>query len=205
MVENLKEAENPSSKKEDSHGSETAGAVLRDFVAGMYHEAKEHPGKLIAEAGVGAAITIGAVTMGPRVAIGAALVGTGLGVYEAGKGALNLGDQARIIENAGQKYSAEEIRQAHLNIRGMGASTMDALAVAAGGGAAFETTRLATNAALGYNGVIRAGIGAQALNESAIPVGLTSAARPYPLSTGPSLRTVVAPVGIETAIKDMTH
>lgn len=72
----------------------------------------------------------------------------------------------------------------------MGASTMDALAVAAGGGAAFETTRLATNAALGYNGVIRAGIGAQALNESA---------------TGPSLRTVVAPVGIETAIKDMTH
>jgi hypothetical protein len=66
------------SHETDTHNSATTGQVLRDFVAGMYDEAKQHPLKLAAEAGVGAALTVGTLLVAPEVAAGIAIAGIGI-------------------------------------------------------------------------------------------------------------------------------
>jgi hypothetical protein len=122
----------------DTHNSATTGQVLRDFVAGMYDEAKQHPLKLAAEAGVGAALTVGTLLAGPEVLAGVAIVGSAAGIYEAGKGLMHLMDDVKIVDNANQKYSSEEVQKARLDIRSLGSSSMDSLAMAAGGIAGLE-------------------------------------------------------------------
>jgi hypothetical protein len=129
-------------KVEETHSSQTVDHVFRDFVAGMYNEAKTNPGKLAVEAGVGLGLTAATFAAGifiaPEVLVGAAALGTVAGLYELGKGAMNLAEQSRIVDNSNHQFTAQEINQAHLQIRNMGANTIDSLAVLAGGIAAIE-------------------------------------------------------------------
>jgi len=126
-----------------THNMETAGQVFRDFVGGMYEEAKNHPLKLLAEAGASAALTVGALMLAPEAGAAAAVVATGAGLYEAGNGLMHLADDVKIVDNAGQTYSDAEVQKAHADIRALGSSTTDTLAMAGGGMTGFEAAKVA--------------------------------------------------------------
>ena len=96
------------SHETDTHNSATTGQVLRDFVAGMYDEAKQHPLKLAAEAGVGAALTVGTLLVAPEVAAGIAIAGIGIAFKRPRRQWLSFrrrsGSQARFLHSGNNDW-----------------------------------------------------------------------------------------------------
>jgi hypothetical protein len=119
-------------------------SVVREFGAGMYSEVKEHPYRLGIEAGVAAAATLGTMmTWNPRLHAALEIAGSLYGIYQVGKGALHLADQAAVIADKNSSQTAIDL--ANQNIRSMGASTTEVLALTAGGALAMGGLGAAVN------------------------------------------------------------
>ncbi|HEY9678807.1 MAG TPA: hypothetical protein V6C76_12410 [Drouetiella sp.] len=130
--------------KPKSHVADTAGAVLQDFVGGMYDELKNNPGKLAAEAAAAAVATVG-IAASPLPGIiktGLKVAGAGMLIHEGAVGAMNLADQTSIINNFDGTKTAEQINAAHEKIGQMGATAVNFGAFAAGGALGMETMRI---------------------------------------------------------------
>ena len=117
--------------------------VSADYLSGMHQEAEEHPWKLSAEAVLGASISLTVSTLPRPYFIGAAYLGAALAITELGRGIMQMSEQSTILANPG-RFPDAVVWQAHRCIHAMGASSINNLAVAAGGIAAIEGARLAT-------------------------------------------------------------
>lgn len=110
-------------------------AVAEDIGSGIAHEIVDHPGKVLENVAVGAAVGVGATLLAPEIAIGAAIVGAGVGAYEIAKNAGKWAHSADVVANSGH-YSAQEQAAAHTELHGVGEGITDLAAGFAGGTAA---------------------------------------------------------------------
>lgn len=161
-----------SSRPEAHSAAALTDSVLREFGAGMYDQAKAHPIQLGLEASVGAAISIATKAfVGTRVNAVLMAVGGAVALYEAGKGAMGLADQAAVLGNSNS--TSAELALAQQSIRNMGGKTMDFLALSAGGAIGNEGIRLSIAQIPGLPGI---GGSMPELSRYAIKDGAISAA-----------------------------
>ncbi len=119
----------------------THGSALSDFVAGMYDEAIHHPMKLATEAVIGGAATVAIALAAPEVAAVATTVGACVAAAELGSAAKHLLNDMKIVNDENQKFSPDEVAEAHRNISKLGASTVDTGAAIIGGIGGFQYAR----------------------------------------------------------------
>ncbi len=137
-------AEALSTRPETYSAAALTDSVLREYGAGMYDHIKEHPVKLGMEAAAGAAASfIWATTYVPRMRPIVQAAGAAYAMYQVGKAGLDMADQAATLAN--NNATPLELDQAKQNIRRLGASSMDVLALTAGGAIGTESTRIMVN------------------------------------------------------------
>jgi hypothetical protein len=121
--------------KEEEHWYSGALRVAHDLKEGGVDELINHPLKVLGNAAIGAAATIGAGLVAPEIALAAGAAGIAYGAYELYKHAPGWIHDAKVVANPDQ-YSATEQANAHAEIRGIGAGSVDMAAGIAGGFAA---------------------------------------------------------------------
>jgi LysM repeat protein len=124
-----------------------AMAVASDVVEGAVDEVVHHPGEVLKNAAIGAGVAIGAALLAPEIALGAAVVGIGAGVYEVAKHGGEWIHAADVVANA-KDHTAAEQKAAHDELHSFGAGAADLAAGFAGGAAgAFGMKMLSSVAA----------------------------------------------------------
>lgn len=134
----------------DGHGSQGGGAwaVAKDLGEGAWNQITEHPGQVLENAAIGAAVGIGATALvaatAPEVGVGLAVAGIGYAGYQLFEHVGSWLHDATVVDNQ-KDYSANEVAQAHQGLQDVGAGAVD---VAAGVGGAVAGS-YATGAIVG--------------------------------------------------------
>lgn len=117
-------------------------AVAREIANGAIDEVVNHPGRVLGNVAIGAAVGVGAVLIAPEVAIGAAVVGAGVAAYEVYQNASNWWNSAKTVADPTGKSEVEQ-KQAKETLHNFGGGMTDIVAGGVGGtGAAIGTAMI---------------------------------------------------------------
>ncbi len=128
-----------------------AEAVASDIAAGAVDEVVHHPGEVLKNVAIGAAVGIGAALVAPEVAIVGAVAGVGLGAYEVAKHAGDWIQAGSVVANQ-QGHTASEIQAAHEALKGVGRGVTDTAAGFVGGAVGTIGAKIAGEAIAGELG-----------------------------------------------------
>jgi len=152
--------------KTDAPGEHQEGgalAVAKAIAGGAVDEVIHHPGRVLGNMAIGAAIGVGLAAVGPEVALAAGVGAVGLGLWEGAKHLGGWSHSADVTANP-DKHSAKEVEDAKKDLGGIGAGAVDAVAGLAGG---YLGARTAIAARSAISNALDSGSPSGAASESA--------------------------------------
>lgn len=118
--------------------------VAKEIASGAMDEVVNHPGRVLGNVAIGAAVGVGAALVAPEVAIGAAVVGAGYAAYEVYQNASDWWNSAKIVADPTGKSAAEQ-KQAKETLNNLGGAATDIVAGGIGGATAAIGTAVIKN------------------------------------------------------------
>jgi LysM repeat protein len=191
-------ADKPAAPKESGFMSfvHKTEAVASDIAHGAVDEVIHHPGEVIKNVAIGAAIAVGAALAAPELAIGAAVVGIGLGAYEVATHAGGWIHAGEVVANP-DGHSAAEQKAAHDTLHGVGGGLTEIAAGFAGGGLGTWGLKAATaaiaseaSAAVGVARTAEAGAGRAATTGESAEAAASRTAGKAGADAGNGLRSL---------------
>lgn len=118
--------------------------VAKEIASGALDEVVNHPGRVLGNVAIGAAVGVGAALVAPEVAVGAALVGAGYAAYEVYQNASDWWNSAKVVADPTGKSEAEQ-KQAKETLNNIGGGAADIVAGGLGGATAAIGTAVIKN------------------------------------------------------------
>lgn len=120
---------------------EGLNSVLGDIWNGAVEQVTHNPLEVLKNVAIGAAIGVGTVLLAPEIAIGAAVIGAGLGAVELAKNIPGWMEDADVVANPDQ-HTAAEVEQSREDLENLGGGITNFIAGGLAGGLAAKGTEI---------------------------------------------------------------